>query len=174
MAAIAFLVADDYEDSEFRIPYRRLGEAGHDIVVAGTEAGTALRGKRGEDTVETDVATADLDHTEFGALVIPGGYAPDKLRTDEHAVRFTRAMATSGKTVAAICHAGWMLAEADVIDGLTVTSWPSIRTDLENAGATWVDRPVVEESNLITSRNPDDLDAFCEAILHRLRQTEAA
>lgn len=174
MAKIAFIVADDYEDSEFRVPYRRLGEAGHDIVVAGTEAGSVLHGKRDNDTVETDVPTSDLDHAEFDALVIPGGYSPDKLRTDEHAVRFTRAMVTSGKTVAAICHAGWMLAEADVLDGLTVTSWPSIRTDLENAGAKWVDRPVVEESNLITSRKPDDLDPFCEAILNRLEQADAA
>lgn len=174
MAKIAFVVADDYEDSEFRIPYRRLGEAGHDIVVAGTEAGSVLHGKRDDDTIETDIATSELDRGEFDALVIPGGYSPDKLRLDEHAVRFTRAMVTSGKTVAAICHAGWMLAEAGVLEGLTVTSWPSIRTDLENAGATWVDRPVVEESNLITSRKPDDLDAFCETILHHLEQAEAA
>lgn len=174
MAEIAFLVADDYEDSEFRVPYRRLGEAGHDIVVAGTEAGAALTGKRGDDTVETDVATSQLDKESFDALVIPGGYSPDHLRLDEDAVRFTRAMVTSGKTTGVICHAGWMLAEAGVLDGLTVTSWPSIRTDLQNAGATWVDRPVVEESNLITSRKPDDLEAFCEAILHRLEQVEAA
>lgn len=174
MAKIAFLLANDYEDSEFRVPYERLREAGHDIDVAGTEAGETLQGKQGDDKVDTDTSTTDLDPSNYQALVIPGGYSPDKLRTDHEAVAFTRAMFMSGKPVAAICHAGWMLAEADVVTGLTMTSWPSIRTDLENAGARWVDEPVVEESNLITSRKPADLDEFCSAILRQVKAAEEA
>lgn len=174
MARIAFLVADMYEDSEFRVPYERLREAGHEIVVAGKEAGTTVHGKQGDDSVEIEAAASDLDHTDFDALVLPGGYSPDKLRTDRPSVGFTRAMFMSGKTVAAICHAPWMLAEADVLQSMTLTSWPSIKTDLVNAGATWVDREVAEDTNLITSRKPDDLDAFCQAILVHLEQAEAA
>lgn len=174
MAKIAFLLADMYEDSEFRVPYERLKEAGHDVVVAGHGAGMTVEGKEGDDKMQIDVSTIDLDHEDFDALVIPGGYSPDKIRTDEPAVTFTRAMFASGKTVAAICHGPWVLAEADVITGLELTSWPSIQTDLENAGARWVNQAVVEDANLITSRKPSDIDAFCEAIIGRLRQHAAA
>lgn len=174
MAKIAVLVADMYEDSEFRVPYDRLTEAGHTVVVAGERAGVTVNGKEGDDRVTIDVATADLNHESLDGLVIPGGYAPDTMRTDEHAVAFTRPMFTSGKPVAAICHGPWLLAEADVITGLELTSWPSLRTDLENAGARWVDQPVAEDANLITSRKPGDLEAFCDALLARFRQPAVA
>lgn len=174
MAKVAIILAEDFEDSEFRVPFDRLEGAGHDIVVAGKEAGTDLTGKRGDETVTTDSAIGDLDPDEFDALVIPGGYSPDKLRTHEAAVQLTRRMFNSGRTVAAICHAGSLLVDADVISGLTLTSWPSIQRDLENAGAIWVDEEVVEEANLITSRKPDDLEAFSNAILTRLEEKVSA
>jgi len=174
MAKVAFILASDFEDSEFRVPYDRLTEAGHQVVVAGPSAGQELTGKKGNETVTPDTAISDLDPEDFDALVIPGGYSPDKLRLEESAVRFTRAMFNTGRTVAAVCHAGSLLVDADVIEGLTVTSWPSIRRDLENAGATWVDQEVVEEANLITSRNPDDLPAFSDAILARLEEKVSA
>jgi protease I len=167
MARIAFIVDDMFEDSEFRQPYDRLREAGHQCVVVGREK-KELHGKNGQEKVTPDLTARDVTADEFDALVIPGGYSPDKLRTDMKMVGLTREMAIRGKPVAAICHAGWMLCEADVADGRTVTSWPSIRTDLLNAGARWVDRAVVEDANLITSRKPEDIPAFCDAILRQL------
>jgi protease I len=118
--------------------------------------------------VTTERSIRDVTHNQFDALVIPGGYSPDHLRMDPRMVDLTRDMARSGRPVAAICHGPWMLAEADVARGRMMTSWPSIRTDLVNAGAKWIDREVVEDGNLITSRKPSDLDAFSEALLRHL------
>jgi protease I len=168
MAKVAILLADDFEDSEFTVPYERLRQAGHDARIFGDETGRRLTGKRGQAQVAVEAPTARFDPAEWDALVIPGGYSPDRLRLDEHAVKGVHGMVADGKPVAAICHAGSLLVEADVVDGRTVTSWPSVRKDLENAGAKWVDREVVEDDNLVTSRKPDDLDAFCEAVLRRL------
>lgn len=168
MAKVAFVLGDDFEDSEFKVPYDRLREAGHEVTVIGKEAGQEVKGKRGKETFTIERSASEVDPGEFDAVVVPGGYAPDKLRTDEAVVAFVREGFQARKPVAAICHAGSLLIEADVVDGMTLTSWPSIRTDLENAGATWEDREVVEHDNLITSRNPDDLDVFCDTILKRL------
>ena len=168
MARIAIVLADDFEDSEFRVPLDRLHEAGHEVTVVGREADKPVTGKRGMETCAPTATPATVSAADFDALVVPGGYSPDKLRMDEAVVRFVKAFFGSVKPVAAICHAGSLLVEADVVEGRTVTSWPSIRTDLVNAGAEWVDREVVVDGNLITSRKPDDLDAFCEAILDRL------
>lgn len=168
MATVAFVLASDFEDSEFQVPYDRVREAGHDTTVIGTEAGEELTGKRGDATITTEAATADVAVDDFDALVVPGGYSPDKLRLDGDAVAFTRKFVESGKPVAAICHAGQLLIEAEVVAGRTMTSWPSVRKDLENAGADWVDRELVEDGNLITSRKPEDLDAFTSALLDRL------
>jgi protease I len=165
MAKVAFLLADNFEDSEFRLPYDRLRQAGHEITVIGTEAGKEVKGKQGEETFTPEVTPDQVSPADFDALVIPGGYAPDKLRMDGGVVKFVNDIANSDKPVAAICHAGWLLAEAEVVDGRKVTSYSSIRTDLVNAGAEWVDEEVVVDGNLITSRGPDDLDAFCSAIL---------
>jgi len=169
MARVAFLMDEMFEDSEYRVPYDRLREAGHEVVIVGSEAGRELKGKKGQETVKADAGIHQVSPDEFDAVVIPGGFSPDKLRTDIGMVGFTRNMFNDGKPVAAVCHAGSMLVEADIADGRTVTSWPSIKTDLINAGARWVDREVVEDENIITSRNPGDLPAFSEAILRQLR-----
>jgi protease I len=170
VAKVAFIVDEMFEDSEFRVPYDRVKEAGHEPVIVGLEKGKKLEGKKGDETITTDVSIADVSPDEYAALVIPGGYSPDKIRTNQGMVALTKAVHDSGKPVAAICHAGWMLAEADLIRGKTVTSWPSIRTDLVNAGAEWVDQEVVEDGNLITSRKPDDLEAFSKTLLSQLEQ----
>jgi protease I len=170
MARIAIIADDMFEDVELRQPYDRLREAGHEVVVVGLEEGKEIEGKQGRERFKIERAVTDVRADEFDALVIPGGYSPDKLRMSRPMVAFTRAVFDQGKLVAAVCHAPWMLVEADVAEGRTVTSWPSIRTDLINAGARWVDREVVEDGNLVTSRKPDDLPAFSETILRRLAE----
>lgn len=163
------MIADDmFEDVELRQPYDRLREAGHEVVLVGLEQGKQITGKQGRERVTIERAVPEARADEFDALVIPGGYSPDKLRTSLPMVAFTRAFFDQDKLVAAVCHAPWMLIEADVAEGRTVTSWPSIRTDLINAGARWVDRELVEDGNLLTSRKPDDLPAFSAAIVRRL------
>jgi protease I len=161
------IVDEMFEDCELRVPYERLKAAGHEVVVVGRESGKRLHGKRG-DTVTTDECIDDVSPSQFDALVIPGGYSPDRLRTDKRMVALTRALLQAGKPVAAVCHAGSLLIEAGIASGRTLTSWESIKTDLINAGARWVDDEVVEDGNLITSRKPDDLPAFCDAILRQL------
>jgi protease I len=173
MARIAIIADDMFEDVELRQPYDRLRAAGHEVVLVGLAEGKQITGKQGRERLTIERAAADVRADEFDALVIPGGYSPDKLRTSLPMVSFTRAFFDQGKLVAAICHAPWMLIEADVAEGRTVTSWPSIRTDLLNAGARWVDREVVEDGNLVTSRNPNDLPAFSETILRRLAERAA-
>jgi protease I len=167
MARIAFLLDDVYEDSEFRVPYDRLREAGHEVVVLGLQQGKSVRGKHG-DTFDVEAGPEAADAARFDAVVVPGGYSPDKIRTDAKLVALVKETALANRPVAAICHAGWVLAEADVVRDRTVTSYPSIRTDLINAGATWVDQEVVVDGPLITSRKPADLDTFCAQILKRL------
>ncbi len=164
---IAILIAEGFEDLEFWVSLMRLQEEGSAVTVVGVKAGEKLHGKNGLEGA-SDVAADAVKPDDFDALVIPGGYSPDKLRMDIDMVRLVRTMFTSGKPVAAVCHGPWMLVEADALDGRTVTSWPSLKTDLINAGARWVDRPVVEDENVITSRNPGDLEAFSRAVLQRL------
>lgn len=168
MARIAFVLAEDFEDVEFTHPHDAANDAGHDTVVVGTDADGKLSGKRDEATVAVDTAVDRVTVDEFDALVIPGGYSPDKLRMDDGMVRFTSELVESGKPVAAICHAGQLLVEAGVVDGRTMTSWPSVATELKLAGANWVDQEVVVDGNLISSRSPDDLDAFTSTLLERL------
>ena len=171
MTKVAFIMDNVFEDSEFRVPYDRVKEAGHEPVIIGLEKGKELEGKRGKEKVTTDASIDEVSPQDFGALVIPGGYSPDLIRTNEKMVSFVRSIFEGEKPVAAICHAGWLLAEADIAKGKTLTSWPSIKTDLINAGANWVDQEVVEDANLITSRMPDDLEAFSKTLLSQIEQT---
>ncbi|HZN91770.1 MAG TPA: type 1 glutamine amidotransferase domain-containing protein [Myxococcales bacterium] len=168
MAKVAFILGEQFEDSEFRIPYDRLKQAGHQVTVIGVQAGQELTGKKGKEKVTPDVSVDQARAADFDALVIPGGYSPDHLRTNLKMVGFTRELFMADKPVAAVCHGPSMLVEADVLDGRMVTSWPSVKTDLINAGARWVDREVVEDGTMITSRKPEDLEAFCGAILRAL------
>lgn len=168
MAKIAMPLAAEFEDSEFSVPYERLRQAGHQVTVIGMQEGETLKGKQGKASVQAETTAAGLRAEDFDVLVIPGGHSPDKLRMDEQIVAFTRAFCASGKPVAAVCHGPQLLIEAEVVKGRTMTSWPSVRKDLENAGVNWVDREVVEDGQFITSRKPDDLDAFCNTILQRL------
>jgi len=172
VARVAFIIDEMFEDSEFRVPYDRVKESGHEAVIIGLEQNKKLAGKKGKETITTEVGIDSVSPDEFDALVIPGGYSPDKIRVDEGMVAFTKAIGMSNKPVAAICHAGWMLAEADLLKGKTVTSWPSLRTDLINAGAEWVDQELVEDGNIITSRKPDDLEAFTKALLVQIEQAQ--
>ena len=166
---VAFLVANEgIEQVELTEPRKALEEAGATVDLIAPEAGEAQAFNHLDkgDTFPVDQAVADADPSSYDALVLPGGVAnPDALRTDATAMNFVRAFMTSGKPVAAICHAPWSLVEADLVKGRTLTSWPSLQTDLRNAGADWVDEEVVVctggPNTLISSRKPDDLPAFC-------------
>ncbi|MGZ5411064.1 MAG: type 1 glutamine amidotransferase domain-containing protein [Solirubrobacterales bacterium] len=161
---VAFLVANEgIEQVELTEPRKALEEAGAETVLIAPEAGEAQAFNHLDkaDAFPVDVTTADADAAEYDGLVLPGGVAnPDNLRTDDAAVEFVRAFFDAGKPVAAICHAPWTLIEADVVEGRKLTSWPSLQTDLRNAGAEWVDEEVVVDSGLVTSRKPDDIPAF--------------
>jgi len=168
MSRIAFVVGEDFEDSEFRKPYDALRTAGHTVEVLGAKAGEVVKGKKGKEEATIEAAAADRDPGAYDALVIPGGYSPDHLRMDAGVVAFVKRMVGDGKLVAAVCHGPQLLIEVDAVRGKTVTSWPSVKTDLKNAGAHWVDREVAVDGQLITSRKPEDLPAFADAILANL------
>jgi protease I len=161
---VAFLVATEgIEQVELTEPWKAVEEAGGTPRLLSPETGTvqAFQHLDKGDTFEVDEAVGQADPASYDALVLPGGVAnPDALRTDKGAVDFVRAFVESGKPVAAICHAPWTLIEAGVLQGRTLTSWPSLQTDVRNAGGTWVDEEVVLDGNLLTSRKPDDLPAF--------------
>ena len=165
---VAVLLGPDFEDSEFETPRTTLMQLGHRVDVIGREAGEDLQGKRRIVTATPQYAAGDVDPDDYDLVLVPGGYSPDRLRLDDDVIRFLRGAAASGTPIAAICHAGSLLIEAGLVEGRRVTSWPSIRTDLENAGAHWVDDDVVFDDVLITSRSPDDLPAFVEAIVAAL------
>ena len=169
---VAFLVAlEGVEQVELTEPWAAVEAAGATPVLLSTGSGRvqAFNHLDKGDTFDVDLAVADAEVGDFAALVLPGGVAnPDQLRTDEDAVAFVRTFLESGKPVAAICHAPWTLVEADVVRGRTLTSWPSLQTDLRNAGATWEDQELVIDDNLITSRMPDDLPAFTKALTEAL------
>ncbi|MEZ4372896.1 MAG: type 1 glutamine amidotransferase domain-containing protein [Polyangiaceae bacterium] len=173
MAKVAVVLASEFEDSELTHPAVALDEAGHEVVVIGTQEGAVLTGKQGEAKVTVRGTPKSHAAADFDALLIPGGYSPDHLRTEPEMVEFVKHFVEQQKLVAAICHGPQLLIEADVVRGKRLTSWPSVRQDLENAGASWEDREVVEDGNLITSRNPDDLPAFSEALVARLDFEEA-
>jgi protease I len=165
---IAILATDGFEQSELMEPMKNLEDAGAKVMVLSIKPGE-IKGWAMADwgkTVKVDGLVKDAKPAEFDALVLPGGQMnPDVLRMDSAAVTFVRTFVESGKPVAAICHAPWLLIEAAVVKGRTMTSWLSLHTDLKNAGAHWVDEPVVTDGNLITSRKPEDIPGFVRAII---------
>ena len=172
---VAFIVANDgVEEVELTEPWTAVERAGGTAVLLAPQAGKvqAYHHLDRAESFEVDELIADADPAEFDAIVLPGGVAnPDQLRTDEDAVGFVRTFAEGGRPVAAICHVPWTLIESGVVAGRRLTSWPSLKTDLRNAGATWVDDEVVVDGNLITSRNPDDLPAFCRQLVTSVGST---
>jgi protease I len=160
---IAVLVADQYQELEVWYPLLRFREDGAETVAVGAEAGQTYSSKKGYPVV-AERSSAEVDPAQFDAVVIPGGWAPDALRQDERMVRFVRDMDGAGKVVAAICHAGWMLTSADIVRGRKVTCFKAIKDDMVHAGGRYVDEEVAVDGNLITSRMPADLPAFCREI----------
>ncbi|HJC28569.1 MAG TPA: type 1 glutamine amidotransferase [Candidatus Dietzia intestinipullorum] len=173
---IAFLVAGEgIERVELTEPWDAVTDAGHTPVLVSTSSGEAglVDHLTAAGTQPVDRTTGEATAADIDVLVLPGGVAnPDALRQDSQAVSLVREMVDEGKPVLAICHAPWMLVEADVVRGRRVTSYPSLRTDLVNAGADWVDEELVSDNGIFTSRNPDDLPAFCEALLGAARGAE--
>ncbi|MCJ7426622.1 MAG: type 1 glutamine amidotransferase [Dehalococcoidales bacterium] len=166
---IAILAEEDFEDSELIEPLRSMKNAGARVVIVGTGSKESYRGKRGNASVSVDTTADKVKIEDFDAVIIPGGYAPDKMRRDPSMVELVKKAYELGKVVAAICHGPQLLISANIVRGRKVTSWPSIAVDLENAGADWVDAPVVQDGNLITSRKPADLPRFNKAIIEALR-----
>ena len=168
MATIAVLITDMFENLEYTNPAAAFTNAGHEIVNIGLKSGEVVRGKKEGTEVRIDRKVADCSVDSFDALLIPGGYSPDKLRIDNDAVEFVREFMQAGKPVFSICHAPQILITARVLDGRTITGWKSVIQDIKNAGAKFVDEEVVIDGNLVSSRSPADLPAFTEACLKKL------
>ncbi|MHB8618186.1 MAG: type 1 glutamine amidotransferase domain-containing protein [Chloroflexota bacterium] len=164
---IAVLAENMYQEMELWYPVYRFREAGAQVTIVGPAGGQTYTSKLGY-PVTTDAAISAVRAADFDAVIIPGGYAPDYMRRSPAMVDFVREMAGQGKVVAGVCHAGWMLCSANVIRGRRVTSFASIKDDMINAGANWVDEEVVRDGNIITSRQPGDLPAFCREIASAL------
>jgi protease I len=168
---IAILATDGFEQVELTEPKKAFEEAGATTEVISPKEGQIKGWKFKEwgDSVKVDKALEHATSADYDLLFLPGGVInPDHLRMDDRAVEFVKSFATSGKPVAAICHGPWTLVEAGAVKGRTMTSWPSVKTDLRNAGANWVDKEVVVDGNLITSRKPDDIPAFCRTVIEEL------
>ena len=158
---IALLATDGFEDSELTEPLEAVKSAGAEVVII-SDGNDVITGKNGTE-IDATKTVEEVSEDEFDGLLLPGGVAnPDKMRMNQTAVEFVHDFFVAHKPVAAICHAPWLLVEADVVLGRTLTSWPSLRTDITNAGGKWVDEPVVVDENLITSRKPDDIPVFSE------------
>lgn len=170
---IAFLATDGVEQVELTEPWEAVEQAGAEPVLVSPKEGE-IQGFEHLDkgrTFSVDQTVSDASAEEYDGLVLPGGVAnPDQLRMDEKAVAFVRSFVESGKPVGVICHGPWTLVEANVVRGRTLTSFPSVKTDLENAGASWVDKEVVVDNGLVSSRDPDDLPAFCKKIVEEFAE----
>ena len=168
---VAFLATDGVEQVELTEPWKKVADEGGTPRLVSLDSGEiqAFEHLDKADTFEVYRTVADANESDYDGLVLPGGVAnPDFLRTNEDAVSFTRSFFEAGKPVAAICHGPWMLVEADVVRDRTVTSWPSLRTDIRNAGGNWVDEEVHVDNGLVTSRKPDDLPAFCDKLVEEI------
>jgi len=170
---IAFLATDGFEQVELTKPWDAIKDAGAEVVLISLKSGK-IRGFNHDEKADqftVDKTVEDVSASDFDGLVLPGGvFNPDALRVNKDAVSFVRDFFTQHKPVAAVCHGPWMLIEADVVRGRRVTSWPSLQTDLKNAGATWVDEECVCDRGLVTSRNPDDLPAFCDKAIEEFAE----
>ena len=166
---IAILAEEDFEDSELIEPMRGMKNAGARVLIVGSGSQKSYKGKRGSATISVDATADNVKAEDFDAVIVPGGYAPDKMRLHQSMVELVRKAHNLGKVIAAICHGPQLLISAEIVRGRRVTSWPSIAVDLRNAGAEWIDAPVVRDGNIITSRKPADLPRFNKAIIEALR-----
>lgn len=169
MSRIAVIIADMFEDVEYTEPAQAFREAGHELVHVGLKKNEQVEGKKRGTRVKVDESVAEVEPDRFDALLIPGGFSPDKLRADPKAVSFAREFISSGKPVFSICHGPQLLISADALRGRKVTGWTSIVQDIKNAGAEFVDAEVVEDGNLVSSRNPSDIPAFIKTSLAHLK-----
>jgi protease I len=165
---VACLLGQGFEDSEFRVPYDRLREAGFDVDLIGTRAGEELKGYRGREVINADKGIEEVRPEDYSALLLPGGQSPDHLRADPRFVEFVRAFDASGKPVAAVCHGPQLLITATNVKGRTLTAWKTIQEDLRQIGANVKDQAVVVDRNWITSRQPDDLELFSQTLIRTL------
>ena len=165
---VAVLAEQDFEDSELTEPLKAMKEAGAQVFVVGSGSQMSYKGKRGKATIKVDIDADKVRAEDFDAIIIPGGYAPDKMRLYQPMIDLVKRVHDLGRVVAAICHGPQLLISADIVRGRRVTSWPSVAIDLKNAGAIWVDEPVVRDKNLITSRKPSDIPLFNRAIIQAL------
>jgi protease I len=174
---VAFLFTEGVEQVELTEPLKAVREAGAQAETVSLESGKVQMWQHFDkgDEIDADKAVSEADNSDYDALVLPGGVAnPDQLRMDEHAVKFVRGFFDQRKPVGVICHGPWTLIEANAVRGRTLTSWPSLKTDLKNAGANWVDEEVHVDEGLVSSRNPDDLPAFCKAVVEEFAHERAA
>jgi protease I len=165
MAKVAFLLGQQFEDSEMSVPYEAVKDNGHEAVIVGLKAGETLKGKQGEASYTSDKAIGEVQPDQFDAVVIPGGSSPEHIRLDAGMKSFVKGMMSANKTIAAICHGPQLLISADLLKGRTITSVPVLQDDMRNAGANFKDEEVVIDGNLITSRTPKDLPAFVRETL---------
>jgi len=170
---IACVLGQHFEDSEFRVPYDRLKEEGYQIDVIGLKAGEELKGYKGKETVKAEKSVDQVRADDYDALLIPGGYSPDHLRAHKSMVDFTLQFERAGKLIAAVCHGPQLLITARLVKGRTLTAWVTVQGDLEQIGANVKDEQVVRDRNWITSRKPDDLQAFSDAIIESLEAGES-
>jgi protease I len=169
MSKIAVMITDMFEDSEYTQPAEAFKKAGHELVHIGLKSGATVKGKKQGTPVKIDKTAREVKVDEFDALLIPGGYSPDKLRVDDQVVKFVKEFVESGKPVCSICHAPQLLITAQVLQGRKITGWKSLMQDIKNAGAEFIDQEVVEDGNLISSRSPADLPAFIRACSQKLK-----
>jgi protease I len=169
---IACVLGQGFEDSEFRVPYDRLKQEGYQVDIIGVKAGEELKGYKGKEKVKAEKSIDQVSADDYDALLIPGGQSPDHLRVDKRMVDFVKRFDQAGKLIAAVCHGPQLLIAAHLVKGRTLTAWQTIQDDLQQIGATVKDQPVVKDRNWITSRKPEDLQQFSDAIVEELEGAE--